>query len=122
MTRPSPTGPISFSFAAHGKALLVASGEGAMTAILNTAAGSSLADNAAFKHAATRGIGNAQATIYVGVGASVDLVKGVLTADQLATFQKDAAPYVEPFEGILIQSIADAAGSRSRIVITVSQP
>lgn len=117
-----PTGPISFSIAAQGKVLLVTSGEGAMTAILNTAAGASLADNAAFKHAGTRGIANARTTIYVGVGATIDLFKAVLTADQLATYQKDAAPYVEPFEGFLLQATSDAAGSRSRMVITVTQP
>jgi hypothetical protein len=118
----TPTGPISFSIAAHGKALLLTSGEGPMTALLKTAAGSSLADNAAFKHAAIRGIGNAQATVYVGVGASIQLAKGLLSADQLAAFQKDAAPYLEPFEGLLIQAASDPAGNRSRMVITVTQP
>ena len=116
----TPTGPISFSIAARGKTLLVTTGEGAMAALLNRAAGSSLADNAAFKHAAARGIGTAQATVYVGVGATVDLVKGFLNADQLATFQKDAAPYVEPFEGFLVQAVSDATGNRSRMVITVT--
>ncbi|MBI2782384.1 MAG: DUF3352 domain-containing protein [Chloroflexi bacterium] len=116
-----PSGPISFSIAARGKVLLVTSGEGAMTAILNTAAGNSLADDAAFKHAGTRGIANARTTIYVGVGASINLLKGFLTADQLATYQKDAAPYVEPFEGFLLQATSDAAGNRSRMVITVTQ-
>jgi hypothetical protein len=117
-----PTGPISFSLAAHGKTVLVTSGEGAMTAILNTAAGSSLADNAAFKHAGTRGIANARTTIYIGVGATVDLVTGILPADALATYRKDAAPYVEPFEAILLQATSDAAGNRSRMVITVTTP
>ena len=113
------TGPISFSIAARGRVLLVTSGEGAMTAILNTAAGSSLADNAAFKHAAARGIANARTTIYLGVGASVEFAKGLLTADELATYLKDAAPYVEPLEAFLLQATSDAAGNRSRMVITV---
>jgi hypothetical protein len=115
-----PSGPISFSMAAHGKTVLVTSGEAAMTAILNTAAGSSLADNAAFKHAGTRGIAGARTTIYVGVGASIDLATGIMPADALATYQKDLAPYVEPFEGFLLQATSDATGNRSRMVITVS--
>ena len=117
-----PTGPVSFSMAARGKTLVVTSGETAMSAILSTAAGGSLADNAAFKHALTRGITNPRTTIYLGVGATVDLVKGFLPADELATFQKDAAPYVEPLEGFLLQATNDAAGTRSRVVITVTQP
>jgi hypothetical protein len=115
-----PSGPISFSMAAHGKTVLVTSGEAAMTAILNTAAGSSLADNAAFKHAGTRGIADARMTIYVGVGASVDLAKGFIPPDTLASYQRDVAPYVEPLEGFLIQAASDVAGNRSRMVITVT--
>lgn len=117
-----PTGPLSFSMAAHGKTLLVTSGESAMTAILNTAPGSSLADNAAFKHALVRGITNPRTTIYVGVGGAVDLATAALPADALATYQKDAAPYVEPLEGFLLQAASDAAGNRSRLVITVTTP
>ncbi len=117
-----PTGPISFSIAAHGRTLVVTSGESEMAAILNTAAGSSLADNASFKHALTRGLASARTTIYVGVGATVDLVKDFLSADELTVFTKDAAPYIEPFEGFLLQATSDAAGNRSRMVITVTQP
>lgn len=117
-----PSGPISFTLAAKGKVLLVATSEAAITAILNTAPGSSLADNAAFKHAGTRGLANARTTVYVGVGATLELVKGMLPADELATYQSEAAPYVEPLEAFLLQATSDAAGSRSRMVITVSQP
>lgn len=117
-----PSGPVSFSIAARGRTLIVTFGDTAMSAILNTAAGASLADNAAFKHALTRGITNPRTTVYLGVGATLNLVKGFLSADELATFQKDAAPYVNPLEGFLLQATNDAAGSRSRMVITVSQP
>ena len=116
------TGPISFSFAANGKVLLVTTGEAAMTALLNTTADSSLAANAAFKHAGTRGLANAGTTVYLGVGATLELAKGFLSADQLATYQKDAAAYLEPLEGLLFQAASDADGTRSRIVITVVKP
>lgn len=116
------TGPISFSFAANGKVLLVTTGETAMTALLNTTADSSLAANAAFKHAGTRGLANAGTTVYLGVGATLELAKGFLSADQLATYQKDAAAYLGPLEGLLLQAASDADGTRSRIVITVAKP
>jgi hypothetical protein len=115
------TGPISFSIAGKGKALLVTSGEGAMTALLNTTAETSLAANAAFKQAGTRGLSTAGTTVYLGVGATLELAKGFMSADQLATFQKDAAAYVEPFEGFLVQASSDADGNRSRVVITVKK-
>jgi hypothetical protein len=116
------TGPISFSLAAHGKVVLVTTGEAAMTAFLNTTASTSLAENAAFKHATARGLQNAQTTMYLGVGATVELVKGFLPADELAKYQSDVAPYVDPFEAVLAQGSTSADGSRSRFVVTVRQP
>jgi Protein of unknown function (DUF3352) len=114
------SGPISFSLAAQGKVLIVAVGEGAMAAILNTSAGSSLADNAAFKHAIGRGLSDARATVYLGVGATIALAEGFMSADELATYQSDAAPYLEPLEAMLFQAASDEAGQRSRMVITVN--
>ena len=121
-TLPSSTGPITFSLAAHGRTLIVTSGEAAMTAILNTAAGSSLADQAAFKQASARGIANSRTTVYVGVGAAVDLAKGFLPADALAKYQAEVAPYLDPLEAMLINATSDASGNRSRIVMTVTKP
>jgi hypothetical protein len=117
-----PTGPVTFSLAAHGRTLILTTGEAAMTAVLGTTAGSSLADQAAFKQAAARGLANSQTTVYVGVGATIDLVKGFLPADELARYQADVAPYLDPLEAALISATSDAAGSRSRIVITVTKP
>jgi hypothetical protein len=115
-------GSISFSIAARGKVLLVTSGEAAMAALLNTATGSSLAETAPFKQAEARGLSGARTTLYLGVGASLSLARGFMTPDQLATYQSEAAPYLEPFEVFLLQATDDAAGNRSRIVITVNQP
>jgi Protein of unknown function (DUF3352) len=119
---PSATGPITFSLAAHGRTLILTTGEAAMTTVLGTAAGSSLADQAAFKQAAARGLTNSQTTLYLGLGATIDLVKGFMSADELAKFQADVAPYLDPLEAVLISATTDASGSRSRIVITVSKP
>lgn len=121
-TLPSSMGPITFSMAGHGRTLIVTTGEAAMTAILNTAAGSSLADQAAFKQASARGIANSRTTVYVGVGATVYLVKGFLPAAELARYQAEVAPYLDPLEAMLINATSDASGNRSRIVITVTKP
>jgi Protein of unknown function (DUF3352) len=115
------TGPISFSIAANGKVLILTSGEAAMTALLGATADSSLAANAAFKHAGTLGLPTAQTTVYLAAGAGLELAKGFLSADQLATYQKDAAAYLAPLEGVLFQAANDANGSRSRIVVTVAK-
>jgi hypothetical protein len=119
---PTTTGPITFSMAARGRTLIVTLGEATMAAILNTAPGSSLADQAAFKQASAHGFANSRATVYIGVGATVDLVKGFVPAEELATYQAEIAPYVDPLEAVLISTTGDASGDRSRIVITVTKP
>lgn len=122
MEIPPMDGPISFSVAARGRAVLVTFGDGAMAGVLNAGAGTSLADSAAFKQAAARGIVNSQGTMYVAAGASIDLLKGFASAEELAEFNANVAPYVDPLESILISGTSDSTGGRSRIVISVTNP
>ncbi|HEY4228131.1 MAG TPA: DUF3352 domain-containing protein [Candidatus Limnocylindrales bacterium] len=116
------SGPISFSIAAHGKVVIVTSGEEAMTAILNVAPGTSLADDATFKLAGQRGLANSRTTAYVAAGATIDLVQGLLPADQLATFKSGLLPYLDPLQSVSITTSEDSAATRSRFVISVTKP
>lgn len=115
------TGPLEFSIAAKGRVLLLSVGEGFMTGVLNVQAGTSLADQAGFKHAAERGLGGSRTTAFVGVAPAVGLVEGFLPATDLAMWQSDIRPYIEPIEAISITSLSDASTYRSRIVMTVTQ-
>lgn len=116
------TGPISFSLAARGRAVVLTFGDGAMAGVLNAGSGASLADDAGFKQAAVRGISNSQVTMYVAVGASLDLLKGFVPPEELAEFEANVAPYLDPVEAVLISGTSDATGFRSRVVITVTTP
>jgi hypothetical protein len=116
------TGPISFSIAAHGKVVILTSGEAAMTAILNVAAGASLADDATFKLAGQRGLANSRTTVYVAAGTAVDLVDGFLPADELAKWKSDVKPYLDPLEAVSMTATEDATATRSRLVVSVSKP
>jgi Protein of unknown function (DUF3352) len=116
------TGPISFSIAAHGKVVILTSGEAAMTAILNVATGASLADDATFKLAGQRGLANSRTTVYVAAGTAVDLVEGFLPADQLAKWKSDVKPYVDPLESVSMTATEDATANRSRLVVSVTKP
>ena len=121
MTIPA-TGPISFSLAAHGRVVVLTSGEAAMTAILNVAAGVSLADDATFKLAGTNGLANSRMTVYLAAGASLDLVPGFLSVEQLVTWKANIAPYVDPVQSVSISAASDTTAIRSRIVISVTKP
>lgn len=116
------TGPISFSIAANGRAVLLTFGETAMSAILNVADGSSLVDQAAYKQAGAHGLANSQFAIYLAAGSTLDAVKGFVPPAELAAFETEVGPYLDPLEAVLVSGSNDASGSRSRIVITVSTP
>lgn len=118
----SGVGPISFSIAGRGNTLLLTIGDTAMASILSLAAGGSLADDATFKAAGTRGLANSPMTMYLAAGATVDLVKGYLSPSELEMFGTEAAPYLDPLDAVLITSSLGDDANRSRIVVTVSKP
>jgi hypothetical protein len=119
---PALDGPVSFSIAARGRAVILTFGDGAMADVVNAGAGTSLADDAAFKQAAARGVANSQSTMYVAAGAAFDFARGFLPPAELAQFNTAVAPYLDPLDAVLITGSSDAAGARSRIVITVTTP
>lgn len=116
------TGPIELSIAARGRAVIVGSGEGFMTSLLGVQPGSSLADQDAYKRALARALPSSRTSVYVGVPAALVLVEGMIPAEELAQWESDIAPYVDPLESVAISITTDASTGRSRLVITVRQP
>ena len=116
------TGPISFSIAAHGRAVVLTTGEGAMTAVLNVKPGESLVDQPRYKKALTRALASSRFSLFADVRAGVALVEALAPPDSLAQWQSSIKPYVNPIESVLISGSTDASSGRSRFVITVSQP
>jgi hypothetical protein len=116
------TGPISFSIAAHGRAVILTSGENAMGAVLNVQAGAGLADQAAYKQALTRSLASSRFSLYVDVRAAVAIGAAAVPPDSLGQFQANVKPYLDPIESLLFSASTDGSSGRSRFVITVSQP
>ena len=114
--------PISFSLAAKGRTIILTIGDGAMAEVLAVGAGSSLADDPAFKLAAQRGLQTSKTTVYATVGATVDMVRPLLPAEMLTEWDTELAPYVAPLEALGVSISTDAAANRSRLVLTVSNP
>ena len=92
-----------------------------MTTLLNVQPGASLADQAAFKRAGQRGLPNSRTSVYLAAGPGFDLLKELAPAET-ANWDSDIAPYVDPIEAAAISISGDPGASRSRLVITVSQP
>ena len=113
--------PVTFSIAGRGRVIYLTVGDGAMAEVLAVGAGTSLADDAAFKLAAQRGLANSKTTMYVAVGAAVDLVQGFVPADAASEWA-EIAPYVAPLEAFSFSVSADSAATRTRMVLTVTHP
>ena len=116
------TGPISFSIAAHGRAVVLTTGESAMTAVLNVKPGASLVDQPRYKQAVTRALTSSRFSLFADIRAGVALVEALAPPESLAQWQSSIKPYVNPIESLLISGSTDASSGRSRFVITVSQP
>ena len=113
--------PVSFSIAGKGRFIYLTVGDGAMAEVLGVGAGASLADDAAFKLAAQRGLANSKTTMYVAVGATVDLVKDLIPTDA-ATEWAELQPYIDPVEAFGFTVATDPAATRTRMVLTVNHP
>jgi hypothetical protein len=116
------TGPISFSLAAFGRAVVLTTGEAAMTAVLNVKPGESLVDQARYKQAQTRALASSRFSLFVDVRAAAALGEALVPPDALAEWKSSIKPYVDPIESVLISGSTDGASGRSRFVITVTQP
>lgn len=114
--------PIEFSIAAKGRVIALSVGEGFMTGLLNVQPGASLADQAGYKRAAERSLAGSRTSVYAAVRGAVTLVEGFVPAEMLAQWESDVRPYLAPVEAVSISTTSEAAGSRSRFIITVSQP
>jgi hypothetical protein len=113
---------VEFSIAAKGRVILLGTGEDFMTAVLSTQPGSSLADQAAYKQAASRALANSRGTVYVGIHDVVGLAETFLSTDEKAQWEANLKPYVAPFQALFITATDDASGAHQRLTITVSQP
>jgi hypothetical protein len=121
ITLPESSGGGEISMAAHGRVLLIGTGEGFIKRLAEVTDASSLPRTAAFQHAMNRGYSPSAVTAYVSAAAGTPLVERLLTSDQLARWQSDIKPYVAPFEALLATSTTTGL-PRARFVITVVQP
>jgi len=119
----APAGtPIEFSIAAKGRVILLGVGDAFMTGVLNVQPGSSLADQAGYKKAAERSLAGSRTSVYVAVRGAISLAEGLVPAEMLAQWESDIKPYVTPIDSVSISTTSEVAGTRSRLIITVSQP
>jgi hypothetical protein len=110
---------IVLSVAARGSAVMVGIGESFARRILETAAGTSLADQASYKAAIGRAFAQNLGQMYIGTGSLLPLVAAALPESERTRFTTEIQPYLAPLDAVVVTITSDASGSRVRLVATV---
>jgi hypothetical protein len=110
---------IVISVAAHGPTVIIGAGESFARRILETAAGTSLADQASYKTALGLSIPSNSGQLYVAAAPLLAFAETAIPANIKARFDADFKPYIAPFDAFLETASSGPTGIRIRFVITV---
>lgn len=95
-------------------------GDGFVKAVLDTKAGSSLADQARYKSAIGLAGASNSGQGYLDVAAIVKAVEAQLPTDARSAYERDTKPYIAPFSALVVASQGGDLG-HSRFVVTVAK-
>jgi hypothetical protein len=110
---------IVISLAARGPLVMIGYGESFARRILETAAGSTLADSASYKTALGLAEASNTGQLYLAAAPLSALGERLIPASEQARYQGDIEPYLAPFDALLQTTTIDASGLRARLVVTV---
>ncbi len=115
----APGTHVVLSIAAHGSAVIIGSGETFVRRILETASGSTLADQASYRNALALASATNDGQLYVAAAPVLALVEANLPAADKTRFESDDRPYLTQLDALLETTTAAADGVRVRLVLTV---
>jgi hypothetical protein len=110
----------SFSIAGRGKLVILGADETFARRLLQVEAGSTLADQAAYRHAVSRSMESNLAQVYLAAGAVIALAEPMIPADQVQRWTTDIKPYAAPLEAVMLTVTKDGQLTRLRFVLTVA--
>ncbi|HXI44868.1 MAG TPA: DUF3352 domain-containing protein [Candidatus Acidoferrales bacterium] len=120
---PIPTDAhVKLTIAARGRLLLFGGDDAFARAVLGVDAGSTLADQSAYRHAVARGAEQNLGQVYLAGAALRDLAGRFIPPDQIDRWRTDLLPYAAPVESLLITTTTTNGLSRTRIVVSVATP
>ena len=109
----------TLAFAQRDDLVVVGVTAGFVEAVLDTADGTSLADDAGYRRAVERAGATNTSQGYVDLAAVLERVRGALTGDEAAHWDANIKPWIAPFEGVAFSAIRGDDHMRGRVVITV---
>jgi hypothetical protein len=113
-----PPGPLQIAFAQKDDLVVAGIGVPFVKAILDTKSGSTLADQANYRSAIDRAGSSNTGQLYLDLAAAVELAIRNLPPADVAQFEKNTLPYLEPFRAFAaVGSAGDP--NRVRFIVTV---
>ncbi len=120
VTLPSGSGVPEIAATVHGGVVAIGTLD-FVKAVVDTKAGSSLADAAPYKRAVEGAGGDGVADLFVDIGGLRAGIEALLPADQKARYESDVKPFIEPFEAFAAVIGAPTTTVVSRAVITFTR-
>jgi hypothetical protein len=112
---------IAVSYTVTGESAIVGiGGDAFVKAVLDTKAGSSLADQPRYRTALDRAGASNVSQVYVDLAAIVKATEAALPADARTAYDRDVKPYLAPFAALVVVS-QDGDLIHARIVVTVGK-
>ncbi|HYL39761.1 MAG TPA: DUF3352 domain-containing protein, partial [Candidatus Binatus sp.] len=106
------------SLAAHGSTVLIGAGESFARRILETAPGSTLADQASYRTALALAPAQNDGQLFIAAGPAIALAERAIPASDQAGYDSDVKPYLASLDALLETTTGDAGGLRIRLVLT----
>ena len=102
-----PAGRLKFAYTVTDKLVIAGVGDHFVKAVLDTKAGSSLADDARFKAATERAGSSNRGLTYVDIAAARELVEGLVPAGERAEYEKNYKPYLLALQALVVSNRED---------------
>ena len=115
----SMAGGRSVSWTVSDGLVVVSTDKAFVEAVLDTSAGGSLADQAAFRSAVDRAGSSHRALVWADLDAVEALVVTRMDATERARFEHDVQPYLAPFDAVVGVAMSDGSLVRSRGLVVL---
>jgi hypothetical protein len=107
-----PEGRLKFAYAVTDKLVVAGVGDTFVKSVLDTQAGSSLANDSRFKAAADRAGANNRGLTYIDIAAARELIENLIPAAQRAEYERNYKPYLLPLQAFVVSNREDGSLDR----------
>jgi hypothetical protein len=108
-----PSGSLKFAYTVTDGLVIAGVGDTFVKAVLDTQAGSSLANDSRFKAAADRAGATNRGLTYVDIAAARELIENIMPAAERAEYERNYKPYLLPLQAFVVSNREDGSLDRA---------